>query len=572
MLDAAAYNLNTPHYHGAEAFPNPFFDIANTYLPRDIRKTFTWCEHIYMSNGIVRAATDRVAQYFITEIQIKDEDNKNAKELKKLLTKNKSLYLQACIDSLVYGNSFVAAYLPFVRMLICPHCKASFNAKKIDYRFTNYKFMISCPNCKASGQAIVNDHKEKSPGRINFLRIDPKQILINHDIFSGESEYYWNISQTSMKSVITSAITNKLSINAMPIDIMKVIEKNQNFLFSHKKIHHFKNPSLAGVSSQWGFPPYLPIMKLNFYNAVLRRANEAIAMDFIVPFRVLSPRATPSVDPMAMHSSDIFVSKMQDMAHRHRQDPASMQIMPYPVDYQAFGAEGKSLNVTPEIKDNSDEMLNALNFPAELFRNTLQYQAMPSALRMFENTWEYLVDGANGLLQFSADHICGFMGWEQMDVEFLKVKVADDMERKQIFMQLAAAQQISMMTALKPYDLDYATEKKNVMYQAKIDQDIQRDMMRDMKEEASMAPPGNAGAQLSNPADVLGQATSLAQVMLSMPYEQRRMELRKISQMNPVLHATVLKKMDEIRGQSRTQAGHQAMAQAGMAGAVTPPM
>jgi hypothetical protein len=550
--------------HGGGMFPDPFSDMASFHLPQDIRKTFRLCRKIYMSNGIVKSATDRVAQYFITDIQIKDEDNKNAEELKKLLRRQKSLYLQASIDSIVFGNSFVVVYLPFTRMLICPNCKVAFNSDKVDYRFSNYKFIINCPGCKRSGEATVNDHKEKNPELVNFIRIDPEQVSINYDIFSGKSEYYWDISQTSMKSVINAAVTNKLSINSMPIDIMEVIKKDQNFLFTPKKFHHFKNPSLAGVSSQWGFPPYLPIMKLDHYNAVLRRANEAIALDFITPFRVLSPRATPAGDPMVMHSSDIFTSKMRDMVHRHRIDPCDTQIMPYPVEYQAFGAEAKALNVTPEIKDTSDEMLNSLNYPAELYRNNLQYQAMPSALRVFENTWEYLIEGANSLLQFTADHYCGFKGWKRMEVEFTKVKVADDMERKQIFMQLAAAQQISMMTALKPYDLDYAKEKRNVAYQAKIDQEIQQEMMRDMKEEAAMAPPGEASAQLSNPSDILGQATNLAMVLQPMPYEQRRVELNKISKMNPALHAVVLKKLEELRDQYKTEAGHQMMAQQGM--------
>lgn len=566
------HGSHNPQGNDAGLFANPFFDIASGHLPRDTSKTFEMCEQIYATNGVVKSATDRVAQYFITEIQVKDEANKNAEELKKLLRKNKSLYLQAAIDSIVYGNSFVTVYLPFTRMLICPICKGSFNSRKVDYKFSNYKFMMTCPRCGVTKEATVNDHKEKNPELINFIRIDPGQIVINHDIFSGKSEYYWNIAQTAMRSIINSATTNKLTTSSMPLDIMKVIEKGRNFCFAPKKFHHFKNPSLAGVSSQWGFPAYLPIMKLNFYNAVLRRANEAIAMDFIVPFRVLSPRATPSTDPMAMISAEIFVAKMKDMVNRHKTDPADMQVMPYPVEYQAFGAEGKSLNVEPEIRNTSDEMLNALNYPAELYRNNLQYQAMPSALRVFENTWQYLVDGSNDLLQFTADHICGFQGWERMEVGFTQVKVADDMERKQIFMQLAAAQQISMMTALKPYDLDYAKERKNLAYQMKIDQEIQQEMAKEMKEEAAMAPPGEAGSQMNHPADIIGQANNLAQMLQSMPQEQRRIELRKIDNMNPVLHATVLKELEKLREAFKTQAGYQRMAQAGMGGAGVSPM
>lgn len=50
--------------------------------------------------------------------------------------------------------------------------------------------------------------------------------------------------------------------------------------------------------------------------------------------------------------------------------------------------------------------------------------------------------------------------------------------------------------------------------------------------------------------------------MLSIPYKQRCAELRKVNRIDPVLHATIMQKMEELRVQ----------AQAGMAGAVTPPM
>ena len=53
---------------GADKFPNPFFDIASEYMPRDLNQIFEYCEYLYLSNGTYRQAARRVVRYFLTEL------------------------------------------------------------------------------------------------------------------------------------------------------------------------------------------------------------------------------------------------------------------------------------------------------------------------------------------------------------------------------------------------------------------------------------------------------------------------------------------------------------------------
>lgn len=551
----------------AGSFPNPFFDLASTFFPSDIKKTFGWCEYIYVTNGVVRSAIERIAQYFITEIASSSEDTEHTEKLAKWLKKNKLFFLQVSIDALIYGNTFNVIYYPFKRMLHCKKCNNSIAATD-NYTFTNFKFFSKC-QCGYEGEFDVNDQFNKNIDDINFLRLDPKTIKINFDIFSGKSEYYWDIPKSVKEQITNNTTPNYLVINSIPYNILESIRDNKTFKFDKKAIFHFKRPSISGVSQQWGFPILLSILKLNYYNAILRRANEAISLDFIVPFRVLSPGQSNSGDPFSMMSSEIFVTQMQEMIYQHRLDNAAFKISPIPLNYQAFGAEKKALDVSPEVKMNLDEMLDSLNFPAELYRNNLQYQAMPGALRLFENTWEFLIMGVNELLQWVVDSTCNFMNWDKEDYSFTRVSIADDMEKKQILMQLGSGQQISMATALKPFGIDFLEEQKKLAYQNKAMSEIQKDMQRDMMAEQKIAGPDGApqGMGPVDPTSIISQAQEIAMNMLQMPYESRRKYLHDIKTQNPTLHAVVMQKMKELRQQSRTEQGAENMAQAGMGGA-----
>ena len=63
------------------------------------------------------------------------------------------------------------------------------------------------------------------------------------------------------------------------------------------------------------------------------------------------------------------------------------------------------------------------------------------------------------------------------------------------------------------------------------------------------------------PEDMMATAESIAQQLLGMPESQKDSELRALKQKNEVLHSLVRAKMDQIRGQARSQGGNMLMSQ-----------
>ena len=563
--------IETPPYRGSahgNVFPNPYYDIANTYVPRDIKRTFAWCESLYLSGGILKAATDRIIQYFITEIQYKSQ-TENTEKLKEILEKKfkiKTVLSDVGRDFMVYGNSINSIYFPFNRMFKCPKCGLEINSKKIKYDYRDGDFYGNCPCGKKDVKFTAYDMKDKNPELIKLSRLDPKSIDIKRHPLAGVCEHYWD-----MPNHFISHIKNEKDIfyvNYTQTEILDAIKKEESFKFNQDYVYHIKANTLAGFPLEWGCPIFLHILKLNFYNAVLRRANEAIALDFIIPFRVISPgTSSPNFDPVAQTNLGDFVSRMNMMCQRHKIDPADIQIAPFPINYQAFGAEKKALDVTAEIKSVTEEMLHSLNYPAELFFNSLKIQSFPPALRLFENTWSELVSGFNGILQWIVDHICDFMRWEREEVELTQVTIADDIEKRQVLLQLASAQQISLITGLKAYGLDFKEEQRKIADQQKILMDIQKDIQEEMQTEQMLS---EGEGQPAMP-DLETQSVQLAQRWLSIPEELRTREMRNMEAMNRTLYAMAKDKMDKIRSTARTDQGYQNLAAAGMTGHMQPP-
>lgn len=543
-----------PSFYGYY-FTNPYYDIASSYIPSDIKDVFKVCQYIYYHNGVVRSATDRIAKYFITELKFEGDRTSNTEKVEDALLKHlkiKHVCANMAIDSIVYGNSITTIYLPFTRYLTClDHPEIEQKADRVKYSFKDYKFHAYCPKCEKERHMQVVDRPLKDPSEINIIRWPLEQIHINKEFFSGKCEYWWKIPEAyknQVKQNMGDGNINRLLLNSIPMEVLEAIEHDHDFLIEDRFIHHYRHPSLCGVENQWGFPLFVNLIKLDYHIALMRKANEVVANDYIIPMRIISPGGSGGTDPIQSLSYSNFVSHMQSMIQQHRFDPASAMISPVPVQYQAIGGEAKALDTTDLIKSITEEELHALNYPAELFFNTLNVQAMPTALRLFENNWGYIVNGLNDFVQWVSDHIVDLMGWKGEEVKFTRVTTADDIERRQVLLQLAQANVVSLITALKQYNIDVEEELRNIANQTKMQQEIEKELMEDQQKQM-------AQEQEMTPMDMQGIAIQKAQELINIPQDSvRKQMLMQLKQSDPQLHAMVRIKMDELKSSRGTYA------------------
>jgi len=303
-----------------------------------------------------------------------------------------------------------------------------------------------------------------------------------------------------------------------------------------------------------------------------------------------------------------FTGTVRGMLANRRRDPAAWNTLPFPVQYQALGGDAKQLAPKELLDQGQETLLNSIGVPVELFKGTLQVQAAPAALRLFEATWNAVPANYNNLLQFIVRRVSQILSWEPATVSMARVTHADDLQRQQTKLQLMGSGQVSPTTGLKSVGLDYRDEVQRNMDDQRFMAEEQAKVQGQMEQAAQMsqlssqpqggAPPAGAApggdpaaagtpqaaaaqglaAQLPTgpnqaitPEELLSRAQYMASQLLGMPESQKDSELIRLKRMDPTLHAQVRMRMDDMRQQMRTQGGAMLQAQQfGKQGSVTP--
>lgn len=272
-------------------YPSPFFDIAHTYLPATVKQMFRWCRYYFLVNPLINAVVFKMSEYPITDILFDTEMPEVKKRWKSFLLEQlryRSFQIEVGLDYHTYGNALVSIFYPFIKMLECPSCKSKRMAKDAVYRFQNFKFHTECPSCGNHGPARAYDHYVRAPSGIRLLRWNPENIDIRYNEITGEYEYYYDIPNQIRNDII---IGKKSTVETVPQLFIDALRLKKAVVFSKDNIYHFKRPTLAGKDRGWGTPMILPVLKDTFYLQILRKAQESIALEHIVPLRVIFPQA-----------------------------------------------------------------------------------------------------------------------------------------------------------------------------------------------------------------------------------------------------------------------------------------
>lgn len=590
MTTGTDFNLGGLPYAGSSSnsyqFPDPFLDMASLVMPRSLKNVLDMCEGIWLKNGTYRMAASRIVRYFVTSVEFEDIDESQRDTLMAFMNNRLRVTDQLSLlgdDFLAYGNSFSSIVLPFRRFLVCSKCKYERPiATAESWSFKEFKFTSYCPRCRASTAHKHIDRRSTEEDKVCVKRWSPHELLINKHEWSGDYEYYWRIPADIADDIRKGV---PFVIEHMPWEVIEAVQRDQLFKFNPGVIYHMREETLAGVNVRgWGVSRLLSNFAQAWYTQVLKRYNEALALDYVVPFRVLTPAArSKEGDPLLNMNVANFTSNVTRMLMQHRRDPASWHALPFPLEYQALGGEAKSLT-TPELLDQGmDELLNSIGIPPQLYRGDLELQVLPTALRLFQATWPQLVSAYNGWLEWATTIICTAMSWDKPSkIAMQPVTMADDIEKRSMWMQLASSNLISKRTAFSPWGLNASDEQKRVFEEQKLfDEEsikYQEDMQQRMTTgQAVQGMPGGAptgGAPMggmpaaggmgggpmtaSTPQDLMSEADARAQQMLQMDPTSRRRQLIDIKNTNPTLHAMIKSRLEDMRNEAAS-VGQQAV-------------
>lgn len=611
---------------GTEQFADPFNDIATSQMPTTMKSALWWSEYIWTVMGTYRMAMERIVSYFITELEFGGDANDDEKEkYQKFLTKQLDAlsFLGLMMrDRLCYGNAFSSVIVPFRRFLQCPKTGDLYPLKIVYYNFNfefnaDFEFVATCPKTGWRGAWKLVDKPREESEHLILKRWSPHEIELLHDPYTDEVAYLWRIPEYYKRMVKEG---NLYHLERASKQVLEAIKYDKLFRFNPDAIYHMKEQTLAGIRNMgWGLPRSLINYRQIWYVQVLRRYNEAIALDYVIPFRLITPEVRSgggggggisTQDPMAIYSAGDFRSQITRMINKRRRDPAAWQSLPFPVNYQMLGADANQLAPTELITQGTESLLNESGCPVQFYQGDLSLQAAPMALRLFESTHRQLVSDANRFLQWMCNFVSRVMSWELVDCSLRRVTMADDMEKNMAALQLMMGQQLSGTTGLAALGYNWEAEQQRLADEARKQQELAARSAEEAEQagfaqqvakgQAGGAPAGGApaegaGGEMSGteaaqaggmpvttylqsmgdnasvtPNDLEATAESLAQELLGLPEGIKDSQLRELKSAHSVLHSIVKQKMQEMRDAAKQQGGAMLMAQQGMGGGQPP--
>lgn len=569
-------SFNEPYInHKAAMHTSPWYTQSQTFSPRRLKDLFRWCEFLYFNSAHIYAALRKFGEYPITTITYETENKALKEKHKYLLEKSvraREILIAMTLDKYVYGNAFISMYQPFIRYLKCPSCSTLTNIQNLDYKF-NYRkltFAYFCANCSkqvVADEEHVEDRKLTLGKKINFIRWDPKLMDIDFNEVNDYSVYYYTIPRNMVLRVQNG---HKTLIDSLPWGFLKAIQNNRQFRFNEGAIFHMKMVGPAGVGKQWGLPPLLTTLPMFYYTQVLRKANEAIALDHTVPFRVIHPAQSSNVaDPVSTISLQEWKDRMKDEMRQWRRDPLHIMFAPIPVGVTQIGGQGRALLTLGEVQEAEKGIVAALGIPMEFLYGGLTQSGMEATLRLIENQLATHIGDIKDLLQWIDDSCAKFLGWQKIEVDMVPFKMVDDTVKKGMILQLYSMGQqtgtkiISDTTMAELNDIDLVKEEDRIRQETldsvRRQQELQIEIQKLQNNSKIQSQQQAVSGTPYNQQEVIAKADEIVQQLLQMDYGARKSQLHSLQVEDYILYSVVVQRLESAntgqQGQMTAEAG-----------------
>jgi len=617
-------NFSSWSIPNSEHFPSPFADYASTFMPDSIQDSHNYCEYIMDNHGVYKSAIKRVLSYFVTEVNIGD-DKTAAEDKDKYTTLLNEIDIKKCLldigmNLITYGNVFVSVTAPFHRFLSCPRCGCSVPFKEFTsdenhkFKWRNYQFTGKCTANNARGEECafhgawnVQDIRRAADSKLQLKIWAPQEIEIKFEELHGNREFYWKIPESYKTQVKEGDL---LTLEFADTEVIEAVKRDRRLRFDAGVILHFYESPLAGrKTAGWGISSLLANFRQAWYVQIVHRYNEQIALDYIMPCRVITPdnKSGELGDSSLGTDNRNLMYQVRRMIRKRRLNPTEWFTLPYPIRYMLLGGEAKQLAPYELLDQGVSLLLNNIGVPVEYYKGTITAEGSKVALRLLETYWTYLTQGLNKFLEQFGTKAVALLRLRKTPLVLARPTVLDDIQDQMNKLQLMTGGVVSQTTGLKGMNLEFEVEAKRKIEEQKILQELTAKAQEDMEQAAAMeqmgaiappqagpagpgvpgapAAPGAAGApaapagpagvaaqshQLSTPSSnftpqtpdkVLEKANLKSEEIMGMNPSQRRSALIELKNSDPLIHGIVKEMIRDKEYQTRRDAGNQVLAQ-----------
>jgi hypothetical protein len=581
-------------------FADPFMLPSLENMPRSLVTAFDYSRVLYHRNTAYRAGVKHLVGHFVTELAYRG-DVGSPKEQKEFSELFREEYLGFVALNLLgenwgaYGNGFMRVHFPFVRLLvdrredIAFYSPAMFPEELVKFDINTMTYSV--PDPRRPDQSMdtrprislpFRDTQTKDFSKISFQALDPRYVRLRHGEYSGSTAVQYQFSPEFRGKALKGDLH---VINETPQDVLQAIRDKQDFLFDRNAVFHLKNATITGISNEgWGLPEILAHYPTFHKIAVYDRIDEAVGMDYMLPFRIVVPNLQGMEANASFSLAKEWTPAMKRMMQEQRLDRTKVHTFPFPSTLQEFGGQGKAL-APKELKEYEvGQLRTGLGIPLELLQGSLSIQATPFMLRLMESSHQPLAQGLANAAKWMVAKVSQFMYGEAFDCTLASSQVANDLEKRSILFNLYSAGKIPADDAF--VGLGIEDPSKAQVRRAEEDLQIQEDIAvktEEAKRRAQMGsldsvldaaggegggPAGPGGGQVVTPTDLRGKAEQLAQEWLAIPSDgQRSQAMQQVRATDPDLYAVAKDVMEKQKNQGASQGRQMVSEQAQQQGA-----
>jgi hypothetical protein len=260
---------------------------------------------------------------------------------------------------------------------------------------------------------------------------------IKYNEASGKHTYLYAIPDKLRRMIMAG---DPDIIEDTPMIYMEAIKQRRKIKMSAQNLFHAKTPTLAGKDMGWGLPRIAVALKDLYHFYTLRRGQEAVINEHIVPFDILFPQANGKMDPYVHTDLSSWREEMNKQLQARRRDPNYKAIMSFPVGYERIGGDGKALMLTPELDFLSKTIIGSCGIPQEfIYGGTMNWTGSSVSLRTLENDF---LHHRTQLLQMNIwlmERLRLYLGVAApKTIRFSDFKMADDIQKLQLMVGMAS--------------------------------------------------------------------------------------------------------------------------------------
>lgn len=440
---------------------SPFYLLANQFLPRNFNDVIRWSRFVLVNSPTLAEVIRKYSTYPVTSFVIQSNIEAHKTSWKKIIkkVKLKSFLEDAGFSYHAMGNHYFSIYFPLTRMLSCTSCKSEYSYEDSLHfaKFKNYKFEGKCPKCGHSGEFERSDRKSMSVESLSIVSWPVENVSVHKNPITGDVNYYYTIPNFVKKGI---AAGDPIYIATTPWSIIEAVRQGKDYLFDKSNFFHMKNSSFGDILNGYGLPPLISTYSYIFYQVLLRKANEAVAVERLTSMRIISPRpASGNSDPSLGLNMRTFAAQMEANLKRYKKDPNHIMVSPVPTEVNNVGGDGRAMLVTQELQGAEETVLLGMGIPRELMAGTVNWTSSTVGLRLLENTLMNYVEQLHDALGWIVDKINNYYNYSDVSITLVPFKLVDDDAARQQVAVMFEKGLVSPSTWLESFGFDLEEEQ-----------------------------------------------------------------------------------------------------------------